>query len=83
MMYGSPSSVIPAILSASTDKAEHVSEATMTMMKVRLRVGDWTTVKFGDQNVQAEVVHVSNGWILARVADPRVSNGFGYIMTRE
>lgn len=52
-----------------------------TTEKVRLRVDDWTTVKFGDRDVQAQVVNIHRGWILARVNDPEIK--FGYIMVRE
>lgn len=54
----------------------------MTTTKVRPRVGDWTTVKFGDRDVQAQVVSIHRGWILARVKDdPEIP--YGFIMVRE
>lgn len=49
-------------------------------VKERLHVGDITTVKFGDRDVQAEVVSIHHGWILARVNDLTVSP-YGYIIT--
>lgn len=52
-----------------------------TATKVRLRVSDWTTLKFGDRDVQAQVVNIHRGWILARVNDPEIK--YGYIMVRE
>jgi predicted hotdog family 3-hydroxylacyl-ACP dehydratase len=56
-------------------------EAAMTATKARLHVNDWTTVKFGDRDVQAQVVQIHHGWILARVNDPEIK--FGFIMLRE
>lgn len=45
--------------------------------KVRLSVNDWTTVRFRDRDVQAQVVNISNGWILARVKDdPEIPRGW-------
>lgn len=53
----------------------------MTSTRVRLMPGDWTTVKFGDRDVQAQVVQIHHGWILARVNDEQIP--FGFIMVRE
>jgi predicted hotdog family 3-hydroxylacyl-ACP dehydratase len=52
-----------------------------TALRKRLQVSDWTTLKFGDRDVQAQVVNIHRGWILARVNDPQIK--FGYIMVRE
>lgn len=55
----------------------------MTTTKVRLTVGSWTTVRFRDRDVQAQVVNISNGWVLARVKDDPEIGRRGYIMIRE
>lgn len=52
-----------------------------TALRKRLHMGDWTTLKFGDRDVQAQVVKIKNGWILARVNDPDIK--YGFIMVRE
>lgn len=55
-----------------------------TAIRKRLCVNDVTTVKFGDREVEAVVVNIRNGWILARVDEPTKQGlPYGYIMTRE
>jgi hypothetical protein len=44
-----------------------------TALRKRLQVSDWTTLKFGDRDVQAQVVNIHRGWILARVNDPEIT----------
>lgn len=58
-------------------------EAAMTTTKARLHVDDWTTVKFGDRDVQAQVVQIHHGWILARVKEDEPEIPWGFIMVRE
>lgn len=55
----------------------------MTTTKARLHVDDWTTVKFGDRDVQAQVVQIHHGWILARVKEDEPEIPWGFIMVRE
>ena len=51
-----------------------------TAMKVRPKVGD--LIRFGDRDIEAEVVSIHRGWILARVKDdPEIP--WGYVMVRE
>ncbi len=47
-------------------------------MKV-IAVGD--VVRFGDRDIEAEVIKIEHGWILARTADPHIP--YGYIITRQ
>lgn len=52
----------------------------MTTTKVRTKVGD--LIRFGDRDIEAEVVSIHRGWILARVKDdPEIP--YGYVMVRE
>lgn len=52
-------------------------------VKERVRVGDSTTVKFGDREVEAVVEHVGNhGWVLARVVSDEPDIPFGYICAK-
>lgn len=54
----------------------------MTTTEKRRCVGDVTTVRFGDRDVEAEVVSIHQGWILARVKDdPQIP--YGYISVRQ
>lgn len=48
-------------------------------------MGDATTVKFGDREVQAVVVHVGkhSGMVLARVVEDDPEIPFGYIAGRQ
>lgn len=55
----------------------------MTATKVRPRVGDPTTVMFGDREVEAVVEHVGHsGWVLARVVGDYPDIPFGYIAAK-
>lgn len=51
----------------------------MTTTKVRPKVGE--LIRFGDRDIEAEVVSVTRGWILAKVNDPAIK--YGYVMLRE
>lgn len=55
----------------------------MTATKVRPSVGDPTTLKFGDREVEAVIEHVGqHGWVIARVVGDYDDIPFGYIAAK-
>ena len=53
-----------------------------TAMKARAQVGD--LIRFGDRDIEAEIVSIHHGWILARVDEPTKQGlPYGYVMVRE
>lgn len=50
-----------------------------TTEKKRPKVGE--TIRFGDRDIEAEVVSIHHGWILARVNDAEIP--YGYVIVRE